>query len=97
MITAATRSALPGPAWTKWTRSTAPALPNVSSTALDQRPSLNLPPGPTPSNPPEVPRTLGALLGEDVVTAQPGAWVFKPRGQWHTFGTPARRLVKSSR
>lgn len=29
--------------------------------------------------------TLGALLGDEVVTAGPGAWVFKPRGQWHTF------------
>ncbi len=29
--------------------------------------------------------TLGALLGEDVVTAGPGSWVHKPRGQWHTF------------
>jgi mannose-6-phosphate isomerase-like protein (cupin superfamily) len=29
--------------------------------------------------------TLGALLGDDVVTAGPGAWVFKPRYQWHTF------------
>lgn len=29
--------------------------------------------------------TLGALLGEEVVTAQPGEWVFKPREQWHTF------------
>jgi len=29
--------------------------------------------------------TLGALLGEDVVTAGPGSWVFKPRGQWHAF------------
>jgi mannose-6-phosphate isomerase-like protein (cupin superfamily) len=29
--------------------------------------------------------TLGALLGEDVVTASPGTWVFKPRNQWHTF------------
>ncbi len=28
---------------------------------------------------------LGALLGDDVVTAGPGVWVFKPRGQWHTF------------
>lgn len=28
---------------------------------------------------------LGALLGDDVVEAGPGAWVFKPRGQWHTF------------
>jgi mannose-6-phosphate isomerase-like protein (cupin superfamily) len=29
--------------------------------------------------------TLGALLGDDVVTAEPGTWVFKPRDQWHTF------------
>ncbi len=29
--------------------------------------------------------TLGALLGDEVVTAQPGTWVFKPRNQWHTF------------
>ncbi len=29
--------------------------------------------------------TLGALLGDDVVTVDPGTWVFKPRGQWHTF------------
>ncbi|HMP03421.1 MAG TPA: cupin domain-containing protein [Gemmatales bacterium] len=28
---------------------------------------------------------LGALLGDDVVTAEAGTWVFKPRGQWHTF------------
>lgn len=29
--------------------------------------------------------TLGALLGDDVVRAEPGTWVFKPRRQWHTF------------
>jgi mannose-6-phosphate isomerase-like protein (cupin superfamily) len=29
--------------------------------------------------------TLGALLGDHVVTAGPGAWVHKPRGEWHTF------------
>lgn len=29
--------------------------------------------------------TLGALLGDEVVTANPGKWVIKPRGQWHTF------------
>lgn len=29
--------------------------------------------------------TLGALLGDEVVTAGPGAWVRKPRRQWHTF------------
>jgi quercetin dioxygenase-like cupin family protein len=29
--------------------------------------------------------TFGALLGDTVVTAEPGSWVFKPRGQWHTF------------
>lgn len=28
---------------------------------------------------------LGALLGDDVVTAGPGTWVYKPRHQWHTF------------
>ena len=28
---------------------------------------------------------LGALLGDSVVTAGPGSWVHKPRGQWHTF------------
>jgi quercetin dioxygenase-like cupin family protein len=28
---------------------------------------------------------LGALLGESVIEAEPGTWVFKPRGQWHTF------------
>jgi mannose-6-phosphate isomerase-like protein (cupin superfamily) len=28
---------------------------------------------------------LGALLGDEVVTAGPGEWVFKPRAQWHTF------------
>ena len=29
--------------------------------------------------------TLGALLGHEVVTAEAGTWVFKPRKQWHTF------------
>lgn len=28
---------------------------------------------------------MGALLGDEVLTAGPGTWVFKPRGQWHTF------------
>jgi oxalate decarboxylase/phosphoglucose isomerase-like protein (cupin superfamily) len=28
---------------------------------------------------------MGAQLGEDVVYAQPGDLVFKPRNQWHTF------------
>lgn len=28
---------------------------------------------------------MGALLGDDVVVAEAGSWVFKPRGQWHTF------------
>jgi mannose-6-phosphate isomerase-like protein (cupin superfamily) len=32
--------------------------------------------------------TLGALLGDQVVTAGPGSWVFKPRHQWHTFWNP---------
>jgi len=28
---------------------------------------------------------MGALLGDEVVEAGPGALVFKPRNQWHTF------------
>ena len=28
---------------------------------------------------------VGALLGDEVVSAGPGDLVFKPRGQWHTF------------
>ena len=32
---------------------------------------------------------LGALLGEEVVIAGEGTWVFKPRHQWHTFWNPA--------
>ncbi len=28
---------------------------------------------------------LGALLGDEVLVACPGEWVFKPRHQWHTF------------
>jgi mannose-6-phosphate isomerase-like protein (cupin superfamily) len=29
--------------------------------------------------------TLGALLGDEILEADPGSWVFKPRGEWHTF------------
>jgi len=32
--------------------------------------------------------SLGALLGKDEVVAGAGSWVFKPRGQWHTFWNP---------
>ena len=39
---------------------------------------------------------MGALLGDDVVYAEAGDLVFKPRGQWHTFWNagdePARIL-----
>src|SRR3954452_6240908 len=28
---------------------------------------------------------MGALLGDEVVHAEAGDFVFKPRGQWHTF------------
>jgi uncharacterized cupin superfamily protein len=39
---------------------------------------------------------LGALLGDDVVYAEPGYLAFKPRDQWHTFwnagDTPCRIL-----
>jgi quercetin dioxygenase-like cupin family protein len=40
--------------------------------------------------------SIGALLGEDVVTGNAGDLIFKPRNQWHTFwnagDTPARVL-----
>ena len=40
--------------------------------------------------------TLGALLGDQIVYAEPGDLAFKPRGQWHTFwnagDTPCRIL-----
>ena len=29
--------------------------------------------------------TLGTMAGDEVVTAGPGTWLIKPRGQWHTF------------
>jgi quercetin dioxygenase-like cupin family protein len=39
---------------------------------------------------------VGALLGDEVLVAEPGDLVFKPRNQWHTFwnagDTPARML-----
>ncbi len=41
--------------------------------------------------------TLGGLLGDRVVEAGPGSWVFKPRGEWHTFwnaGDTACRIVE---
>ena len=28
---------------------------------------------------------MGALLGDEVLTAEAGDLVFKPRDQWHTF------------
>lgn len=31
---------------------------------------------------------MGALLGDDVVYAEAGDFVFKPREQWHTFWNP---------
>jgi len=31
---------------------------------------------------------MGAQLGDDVVLAQAGDFVFKPRDQWHTFWNP---------
>src|SRR5487761_41946 len=30
---------------------------------------------------------VGALLGDEVVVGSPGDLIFKPRNQWHTFGT----------
>lgn len=32
---------------------------------------------------------MGALLGDEVVYAEAGDFVFKPREQWHTFWNPA--------
>lgn len=32
--------------------------------------------------------TLGTMAGDEVVTAGPGTWLIKPRGQWHTFWNP---------
>lgn len=38
--------------------------------------------------------TLSALVGDEVVTAEPGTWIVKPRGQWHALwnaeDTPCR-------
>lgn len=38
--------------------------------------------------------TLGALLGSEVVSADAGTWVVKPRGQWHTFWNPGDTLCE---
>jgi mannose-6-phosphate isomerase-like protein (cupin superfamily) len=39
---------------------------------------------------------VGALLGDQVIYGEPGDFIFKPRGQWHTFWNagdePARIL-----
>ena len=43
--------------------------------------------------------TLGALREDRVVTAGPGTWVFKPRGEWHTFwnaGDTVCRIVATT-
>jgi quercetin dioxygenase-like cupin family protein len=40
---------------------------------------------------------MGALLGAGVTVAGPGSYVWKPRGQWHTFwneGTEGLRFVE---
>jgi mannose-6-phosphate isomerase-like protein (cupin superfamily) len=41
--------------------------------------------------------TFGALLGDDVVTAESDTWVFKPRGSGTRFGTRAIPRAKSSK
>jgi mannose-6-phosphate isomerase-like protein (cupin superfamily) len=33
--------------------------------------------------------SLGVQLGEEMVIAEAGTWVLKPRGQWHTFWNAA--------
>ena len=37
---------------------------------------------------------MGAQLGDDVVYANPGDLVFKPRGQWHTFWNAGDTLCR---
>ncbi|MDQ4099403.1 MAG: cupin domain-containing protein [Chloroflexota bacterium] len=40
---------------------------------------------------------LGALLGDEIIFAETGTLVFKPRGQWHTFwnaGEGACRILE---
>jgi hypothetical protein len=40
---------------------------------------------------------VGALLGDDVLTAGPGNLIFKPRHQWHTFwnaGDESARILE---
>jgi mannose-6-phosphate isomerase-like protein (cupin superfamily) len=37
---------------------------------------------------------LGALLGDEVVIAGSGSWVFKPRRQWHTFWNAGDELCE---
>jgi quercetin dioxygenase-like cupin family protein len=37
---------------------------------------------------------MGAQLGDDVVFAEPGDLVFKPRGQWHTFWNAAEEQTR---
>jgi mannose-6-phosphate isomerase-like protein (cupin superfamily) len=32
--------------------------------------------------------SLGVQLGNSAITVEAGAWVLKPRGQWHTFWNP---------
>ena len=29
--------------------------------------------------------TMGAVLGDEAIEADPGTWVFKPRAEWHAF------------
>ena len=33
--------------------------------------------------------TLGTMVEDEVMTAKPGTWLIKPRGQWHTMNQPA--------
>jgi mannose-6-phosphate isomerase-like protein (cupin superfamily) len=37
---------------------------------------------------------MGAQLGDDVVYAEPGDLVFKPRNQWHTFWNAGNRTCR---
>jgi quercetin dioxygenase-like cupin family protein len=40
---------------------------------------------------------IGARIGDDELTAEPGSWIVKPRGIWHTFwnaGPAPARIIE---
>ena len=69
----------------RWPSNRRPILRNSSSVAAPHAGGALAPSPPRRRHSYVLTGTFGALLGDDVVTAEPGTWVFKPRGQWHTF------------